>query len=368
MLTLTFLGTSAGMPTKHRNVTALAIECQNPYQSSGQRNKKHRPWILVDCGEGTQHQLLETKLSLMQLQAILITHVHGDHCYGLAGLLSSMAMSGRKTPLTLIAPKPIAKLLDTLSLTTQLYFPFDIDFIAIEEMLAQANTCPAPDVSIDLSPFHHRLYFSNQHNLDITIYPLSHRVPSYAFGLTQTTQRHQLNKDKLLQDGITPSILWGLLQQGLDVTHDGKRLFAQDYLHIEQERVRIVVGGDNDNPQLLAPAVTDAVLLIHEATYTQTVADKIAKKTQLTGIDPQHTSAKHIASFAQSEQLPYLILTHFSARYQPFFDKDNTTLNMAHIDQEVRKYYQGTFWLAKDFDRYQVTVDGVKALQFTSAI
>ncbi len=81
MLQLTFLGTSAGVPTKQRNVTALAVECLNPYQNASQTTKK-RPWVLIDCGEGTQQQLLHTKLSLHQLVAICITHVHGDHCYG----------------------------------------------------------------------------------------------------------------------------------------------------------------------------------------------------------------------------------------------------------------------------------------------
>ena len=103
MLTLTFLGTSAGIPTKHRNVTALAISLINPYSKA-----KNVPWILVDCGEATQHQLLKTPLSVMQLALICITHVHGDHCYGLPGLLASMAMSGRKHPLTVIAPQAIA--------------------------------------------------------------------------------------------------------------------------------------------------------------------------------------------------------------------------------------------------------------------
>ena len=77
MLKLTFLGTSAGVPTKQRNVTALAVESLNPYASNIQnttQSKKSRPWVLVDCGEGTQQQLLHTKLSLHQLQAICITH------------------------------------------------------------------------------------------------------------------------------------------------------------------------------------------------------------------------------------------------------------------------------------------------------
>ena len=188
MLQLTFLGTSAGIPTKQRNVTALAIECLNPFETKApQSSRKRRPWVLVDCGEGTQHQLLHTKLSLHQLTAICITHVHGDHCYGLPGLLASAAMSGRREPLTLIAPKAIATLLDAVSLTTELFFPFDVHFMAIEDVLAQQ------DGQIEIA-------LSTQHQLNIDITPLSHRVPSHGFGITQTICRHTLNTEKLLVD------------------------------------------------------------------------------------------------------------------------------------------------------------------------
>ena len=103
------------------------------------KNSKSHPWLLIDCGEGTQQQLLHTKLSLHQLTAICITHVHGDHCYGLPGLLASAAMSGRRQPLTLIAPKAIATLLDAIVLTTELYLPFAIDFIAVEDIVGASG-------------------------------------------------------------------------------------------------------------------------------------------------------------------------------------------------------------------------------------
>lgn len=96
MLTLTFLGTSSGVPTRRRNMSALALQT-GPGAS----------WVLVDCGEATQHQLLRVKLSVRDLEAILITHAHGDHCYGLPGMLASAAMHGRTTPLRLIAPQVV---------------------------------------------------------------------------------------------------------------------------------------------------------------------------------------------------------------------------------------------------------------------
>ncbi len=350
MLKLTFLGTSAGVPTKQRNVTALAIECLNPHSSGVQQggrqhnnqSKKSRPWVLIDCGEGTQQQLLHTKLSLHQLVAICITHVHGDHCYGLPGLLASAAMSGRREPLTLIAPKAIATLLETITTTTELYLPFALDFIAIEEVLAEQGDTNKINISL-----------SDQHQLDIDITRLSHRVASHAFGITQTISRRLLNTDKLVADGIPASALWGKLQQGEDVTtEDNRQLRSVDYVDNEIQRTRVVVAGDNDAPNLLSKAVINADLLVHEATYTHEVMMAIQARNP--DYDPMHSSAHVVGTFAQKMNLKNIILTHFSARYQNFDNPDSETPNMAYIRLDAQSVYQGNLWLAEDFDQYMV--------------
>ncbi|MFT5096025.1 MULTISPECIES: ribonuclease Z [Psychrobacter] len=350
MLKLTFLGTSAGVPTKQRNVTALAIECLNPYLSgaSPQPNKS-RPWVLIDCGEGTQQQLLQTKLSLHQLTAICITHVHGDHCYGLPGLLASAAMSGRHEPLMLIAPKAIAKLLDAITLTTELYFPFAINFMAIEDVLSKDSE---DEGKVSFS-------FGSQHQLDIDITPLSHRVASYGFGITQNISQRTLNTDKLTADGIPASALWGKLQQGTDVmTEDGRQLRSADYVDNAVKRTRVVVAGDNGTPACLSAALVDTDLLVHEATYTQEVLTKIQTKNP--DFDPMHSSAQLVGKFAQDVGLKNLILTHFSARYQSFDNPNSNTANMGHIRLDAQRAYQGNLWLAADFAQY--TVDGAADL------
>lgn len=360
MLQLTFLGTSAGVPTKQRNVTALAIECLNPYQANSKQhsisqNKRSRPWLLIDCGEGTQQQLLHTKLSLQQLLAICITHVHGDHCYGLPGLLASAAMSGRTEPLTIIATKAIEKLIEAVSLTTDLYLPFAIEFIAIEDILSNENRNFNQEnsknvtvhsngkIAIDLG--------SQQLNIDIT--PLSHRVPSHAFGITQTIIQQLLNTEKLKANGIAAGKLWGELQQGRDVcTEQGQQLLSADYVHEEKLQTRIVVAGDNDTPACLSTAVQEADLLVHEATYTAEVLTKIKSKNL--EFDPMHSSAEQVAKFAEDSGINNLILTHFSARYQSFDNPESSTANMSHIRLEAESSYQGNLWLAADFAQYLV--------------
>ena len=360
MLQLTFLGTSAGVPTKQRNVTALAIECLNPYQANSKQhsisqNKRSRPWLLIDCGEGTQQQLLHTKLSLQQQLAICITHVHGDHCYGLPGLLASAAMSGRTEPLTIIATKAIEKLIEAVSLTTDLYLPFAIEFIAIEDILSNENRNFNQEnsknvtvhsngkIAIDLG--------SQQLNIDIT--PLSHRVPSHAFGITQTISQQLLNTEKLKANGIAAGKLWGELQQGRDVcTEQGQQLLSADYVHEEKLQTRIVVAGDNDTPACLSTAVQEADLLVHEATYTAEVLTRIKSKNL--EFDPMHSSAEQVAKFAEDSGINNLILTHFSARYQSFDNPESSTANMSHIRLEAESSYQGNLWLAADFAQYLV--------------
>lgn len=393
MYHLTFLGTSAGIPTKQRNVTALAVECVNPYLAGDKtKRKKWRPWLLVDCGEGTQHQLLRTKLSGHNLAAICITHVHGDHCYGLPGLLASLAMSGRTRPLRIIAPKAIGVLLDTLAVTTELYLTYPIEFMAIEDLLLLAATGQPsndqPSKAAKASATAHSeinnsgrtdqaypvtLNFSPNHQLTIEIIPLSHRVASHAFVLTQRLVTNKLNTEKLRADGIAAGKNWGKLQQGLNVTlENGEILQSQEYVDQEVEVTKIIVAGDNDTPSLLAEAASDAVLVIHEGTYTESVLAKIQAKmtdNDVSGvsgvsetIDPMHSTAAHVAKFATKTGVPNLILTHFSARYQSYDDATSVTANMAVIRLEAEQYYQGNLWLAKDFAQFTVA-DTVKRVE-----
>lgn len=352
MFHLTFLGTSSGKPTKFRNVSGLAVGML----SNHQKLTKKTPWILIDCGEGTQHQLLKTNLSLAQLQAICITHVHGDHCYGLSGLLSSMAMEGRSKPLTLIAPKKIEKLLDSLTLLTELYFSFEVHFIAIESLLADNQT-----FCLNVG--------TESHVVTIETLVLSHRTNSYGFKITQKLQSIHLDTEKLTALNVPKGIIWRQLKEGKNVslpTLEGHQLLnANDFTRIENHELSIIVAGDNDTPDLLLPALSTTpkpILLVHEATYTKPIAEKILSRKD--GINPQHSTAESVAQTASLAQLPYLILTHFSSRYLPFYNKTSSKLNMGHIATEVDSVFQNAhpqakFWLANDFDEFLVTTDEV---------
>jgi len=184
---------------------------------------------------------------------------------------------------------------------------------------------------------------------NVTALALSHsgHKPWYLVDCGEGTQ-HQLLQDKLKEDGIEPGPDWGELQKGINVTlEDGRLLRSHDYTQIPRVARRLIVAGDNDDPTLLAGACKGSHVLIHEATYTQDVADRV-------GPWPKHSSAEQVARFAQQAQLPNLVLTHFSSRYQ---STPGGTPNINQLAAEATQHYRGQLFMAQDFDTYRLEKD-----------
>jgi len=142
--------------------------------------------------------------------------------------------------------------------------------------------------------------------------------------------------------------LWGQLARGIDVRHEGRTLRSDDYLILTRPPLRMVVGGDNDRPELLAEACRTAQVLVHEATYTQAVANDARAAFG-------HSTAAAVATFAQSAGIANLVLTHFSARYQA---DPKRGLSIEAIRDEATALYQGRLFLAEDFARFRLNRDG----------
>lgn len=315
-----FLGTSSGTPTKQRNVSGIAV--------SPQQSKK---WILVDCGEGTQHQLIRTNYSLLQLQVICITHIHGDHCYGLPGLLASAGMSGRKEPLWIIGPASVKAYVDAVMETTEMWLNYELKFVDVE-----TEDVSALPLSFGLSAI-----------------ALSHRVPSYAYSFIEEAGSPKLDASKLIAANIPKGPAWGKIQKGNDIQlDDGRAIRAADYLLPAESATKMIVAGDNDTPMLVAEEASDAQLVIHEATYTHDVLEKV-------GPGPQHSSARLVGEFAQAAKLPHVMLTHFSPRY---VEPGKGDVTVEEIAAEASRYYDGQVWLAKDFDQYELRQSGLKRM------
>lgn len=307
-----FLGTSSGTPTKTRNVAGLAL------RPSGSRH-----WYLVDCGEGTQHRILHTTFSLHGLRGVFITHIHGDHCYGLPGLLASAGLLNRTEPLLIAGPPELRAYVECVMATTALGLPYALDFVEVE---TGTRIDWLPDASVEPTA-------------------LSHRVPSYAYTFEEKPVERKLDVAALERAGVKAGPAWGQLQHGEIVElPDGRVLHPEDYLLAPRKPRKIIVGGDNDTPQLLAMAAGGADVLVHEATYTEEVLLKI-------GLEPQHSSAKMVACFAETARIPNLVLTHFSPRYH----------SVAEVEAEARASYSGRLFLANDLDRYILDREGMLA-------
>ena len=311
---LLFLGTSSGTPTRARNVSGLGL-----LEGNG------KGWYLIDCGEATQHQVLRTPLSLSALRAIFITHVHGDHCFGLPGLLASAALQGRQAPLEIIAPQGIEAWLHATLAMSQTHLPYPLVFHAVETLQEWRTS-----------------------QMRVRRTALSHRSPSFAYRFEEARPDTTLDIARLEQDAIPRGPLWGQLARGFDAEYEGRRLRSEDYLLPGRPPRVIVVGGDNDTPALLADACRGAQVLVHEATFTEAAVNDARGSFG-------HSTAAAVAAFAQEAGLPNLVLTHFSARYQ---QAPGRGACIDELHDEAKARYPGTLFLADDFLRLHLSKEG----------
>lgn len=321
-----FLGTSAGSPTIDRNVTSLAIVFD-----------QKSLWYMVDCGDGTQQKILRTNLSLPRLDKVFITHMHGDHIYGLPGILTSRAlMSGSDSELTIYGPGGIREYIQTVMKLsyTRLHYPLKI------HEFTEAGKLYENDEEI------------------VSVVKLSHDVPSYAYVLTENDRPGVFDVDKARHFGIPQGPLFGQLSRGQTITlPDGRQFDGREFVGPARQGRTVIIGGDNEKPDLLAQYLTDACLLIHEATHTEEVRENLKWKSK-------HSTAKSVGMIAESAHLPNLILTHFSPRFA-LRPNPHQAYSMDMVQDEAEKFYKsGALFLAQDSDIYHLDRAGKVSLEY----
>ena len=309
-----FLGTSAGSPTVERNVTALG------FMPRGRKN-----WWLFDCGEGTQQRLLRSSLSLPKLNKIFITHMHGDHCYGLFGLLTSRGlMSGGEEAVHIFGPKGIKEMIKTVLKLSYVNLSAPLTFTEFDE---------AGDLFED-----DEFIVSNVR--------LSHDVPSWGYVVKEKDRPGSFDIEKALADGIKPGKLYGELKKGKVVTlEDGREVNGMDYVgEIHAGRVALI-GGDNDRPQLFGEALKGAAVMIHEATHTEEAMAGLSFRSR-------HSTAKRVAEVAEENQVKNLVLTHISPR---FITKKRKGMKCVdEIEDEAKEFFHQDLHMARDYDVYEL--------------
>ena len=273
MIDVTLLGTAALMPTPDRALTAAALTVNGRV-------------LLIDCGEGTQTSLRRWGVSPMRVDLIALTHYHGDHIFGLPGLLQTMGVQARTAPLYIVGPGDVAvELAPVLQLAGPQ--PYGIRLLTLpEEGVAPASLLPGWPTEARLTAF-----------------PTVHRVISqgYAFALDRAP-KFLPEKAKAL--GV-PVSLWSVLQRGEAVTLEGRVVRPEEVLGPSRPGLKVVMSGDTTDCPSLEAAARDADLLISEATYGE---DDQADLARAHG----HMNFAQAAALAARAGVKRLWLAHYS--------------------------------------------------------
>ncbi len=302
-----FLGTGAGVPAKHRNVTSTALTLPE-YNGD--------TW-LFDCGEATQHQILLTNIKLSKVKVIFITHLHGDHIYGLPGVLGSRSFQGAEEVLTVIGPPGIKTFIETaLNVSsTYLNYPLRIKEIVNEESIYEDD------------------YFN------VITKKLEHGIPSFGYRINEKDQPGRLLVDRLKKEGIEPGPIYKEFKnKGHISLSDGRVLDSKNYTSPKKMGRAVAVLGDTRPCKSAIALAKDADLLIQEATFSKDMEEKAHAY--------YHSTTVQAAETAKAASAAALILTHISSRYS----KED--------GEKLLKEAQAVFpncSLASDFWTYQLT-------------
>lgn len=272
---VTILGCSSARPTISRHHTAHVLNV-------------HEQFFLIDCGEGTQYQLGRYGINPLKLNVIFISHLHGDHVYGIFGLLSTMAMMGRQRALEIVVPKPFASMLESHFAFFQIELPYPLE---IKEVDARA-------VEV----------VWESRTLTVTSVPLRHRVPCCGYLFREREPGLNVHRHLVEGYGLDPRQVAALKRGEDTVLANGMPLTAEEATYRPYEPRSYAFCSDTTASGKVASIVEGVDLLYHEATYMQADSE-LAMKTG-------HTTALQAARLAKKAGVGYLLLGHYSSRYR----------------------------------------------------
>lgn len=271
---VTILGSGSSLPTVNRNATAQFVECNNRY-------------ILIDCGEGTQIQLRRFKVKFQKLDVILISHLHGDHYFGLPGLISSMHLLGRDKKLQIVGPSELETLIRPLLEVGGHHLGFELEFVPLHYPCNQ-------------------IVFEDK-KVEISCFPLKHRIPTHGYVIREKNPDFKLNKTAFdsFQLRLTdiPKI-----KKGEDIlAPNGSMVLNQELVLKPKPARKYAFCSDTKYTETILPHIQAVDLLYHEATFTNEHAAR-AKQTF-------HSTAEQAARVALAADVKCLLIGHFSPRY-----------------------------------------------------
>ena len=267
---VTFLGTAASRPTVGRNVSSLLVQREGEL-------------FLFDCGEGTQRQMMRYGTGFT-VDDVFFTHLHADHFLGIIGLLRTMGLQGRETPIRLWAPLDGAVVLEQA-------VHLGVDRVPFEVRIAELE--PGQKVS--------------RPDFDIVAYPAQHGTRALGYALIEHERLGRFDVERARALGVPEGPLFGRLHRGLDVEVEGRVVRAAEVVGAARPGRRVVYTGDTRPCRSTLDIARNADLLIHDATFGQEEQDR-ARTTF-------HSTAREAADLARRAEVASLVLTHISARY-----------------------------------------------------
>jgi ribonuclease Z len=297
------LGTSSGTPTKERNVSSVAIVLDGR-------------WLLFDCGEGTQYRILRAPFRLGQLEVICVTHLHGDHLYGLPGLLGTLSLQHREQPLFIYGPRGIRDFINAVMRFSYLRLDYELKITEVE-----------PGTIRDGEGY------------SIKCLPLDHRVTTFGYTIIEDDRPGRFDVERAKVLGIPSGPLYRQLQMGEDVTlSDGRMIRSAEVVGEKRKGRRVAYCTDTRPCPNGVELARNASMLIHEATYTEDLTQEASARG--------HSTAAQAASVAQQAETKRLLITHFSPRY----------LDTGVLLSEARRIFPATE-AARDLAEFEIKAE-----------
>lgn len=295
------------MPTRSRNVSSIALRLP----------QRAETW-LFDCGEGTQHQILRSDLKISQITRIFITHMHGDHIYGLMGLLASCGLAGNPSRIDIYGPPRLDEYLKASGRCSQTHFSYPVKVHTVKPGVIFADD-----------------------EFTVSCAPLTHRVPAFGYRVAEKDKPGRFDVDRATALGIPPGPLYGRLKRGEVITlPDGRTINGADLCGETQIGRKFVYCTDTIYCDSAVELAQDADVLVHEATFSHQDAELAYQRL--------HSTSTMAAQVALGSQTKQLIMTHFSPRYAP-----GNPIVLNDLLTEARAIFPNTL-MAHDFFSYDI--------------
>lgn len=272
---LTILGFNSAIPTINTSPTAQLLEMEERC-------------FLIDCGEGTQVQLRKAKARFSKINHIFISHLHGDHCFGLPGLIASFRLLGRETPLHVYGPKGIKKMLDTIFTITETHRGFEVVYHELDKDYSE------------------KIYEDNR--VEVFTIPLDHRIYCNGYLFKEKPKDRHINMEEVSKYSEIETCDYHNLKAGKDfVLSDGYVLKNEILTTTPAPSVSYAFCSDTRYLESVISIIKNVTVLYHESTFLH----DLKEMADYTG----HTTALEAATIAKKAEVEKLILGHFSNRY-----------------------------------------------------